>query len=179
MCRVVPDPITSTDPWSSSRAGASPLAASVPCGGGWGSGGERPFDLRVSQRYHQCAPGQTSGDQNHKLSADFRLLGVSRAGPCPLARGYDGLVIRLAVTYHGRVQGVGFRATSRHLASKRDVVGWVRNQPDGSVRLEAQGAPAEVDGLLEDIQRTLGHLVSSADRTPIQTSDELSFDIRY
>lgn len=58
---------------------------------------------------------------------------------------------RLHVT--GRVQGVGFRATTRHLASGFAVRGYVRNLPDGSVEVVAEGEPGELDRFREAIAR--------------------------
>lgn len=40
---------------------------------------------------------------------------------------------------HGKVQGVWFRAWTRKLARKLELTGWVRNTPDGSVEVVAQG----------------------------------------
>jgi len=55
------------------------------------------------------------------------------------------------VFYEGRVQGVGFRYTVRQLAKGYDVIGWVKNLPDGRVELLAGGQSEEVKGLLEAI----------------------------
>jgi acylphosphatase len=60
-------------------------------------------------------------------------------------------VQRVTVLYSGRVQGVGFRATVRHLARGYDVTGTVRNLPDGRVEMIAEGAKAEVEAFLEGI----------------------------
>jgi acylphosphatase len=58
---------------------------------------------------------------------------------------------RLEVTLHGRVQGVGFRYFVRQEAVRLGLSGWVSNEPDGSVRVVAEGsAPA-----LEQLQRVL------------------------
>lgn len=46
------------------------------------------------------------------------------------------------VFYEGRVQGVGFRYTARHLAKGFEVAGTVRNLPDGRVEIEVAGAEA-------------------------------------
>jgi acylphosphatase len=40
---------------------------------------------------------------------------------------------------HGRVQGVGFRYTTRNEAKRRRLSGWVRNDPDGSVEVVCEG----------------------------------------
>ncbi len=54
----------------------------------------------------------------------------------------------LSVFYSGRVQGVGFRATVRRIACGYDVMGTVRNLPDGRVELIAEGARAELEAFL-------------------------------
>jgi acylphosphatase len=56
------------------------------------------------------------------------------------------------VYYSGRVQGVGFRFTSLHLARGFDVAGYVRNLPDGRVELVAEGDRAEIDAFLEAVR---------------------------
>jgi acylphosphatase len=42
------------------------------------------------------------------------------------------LIFRRAVI-HGRVQGVGYRDWTRHVARGRGIEGWVRNRKDGTV----------------------------------------------
>jgi len=55
------------------------------------------------------------------------------------------------VFYEGRVQGVGFRFTVKQLARGYDVIGWVRNLPDGRVELQCSGDVEEVEAFLEAI----------------------------
>ncbi len=43
------------------------------------------------------------------------------------------------VLIYGRVQGVFFRASARDKARELGLTGYVRNLPDGSVELEAEG----------------------------------------
>lgn len=45
------------------------------------------------------------------------------------------------MTARGLVQGVGYRAGCRQRAIDLGLSGWVRNRPDGSVQLEAEGPP--------------------------------------
>jgi acylphosphatase len=56
------------------------------------------------------------------------------------------------VYYSGCVQGVGFRATTVHIARKHPVTGWVRNLPDGRVQLLAEGTADAVDGFLAAVR---------------------------
>jgi acylphosphatase len=49
---------------------------------------------------------------------------------------------RMGYRVTGRVQGVGFRAYAVRLARECSVVGWVRNEADGSVSVEAAGSDA-------------------------------------
>ena len=59
---------------------------------------------------------------------------------------------RARVTFHGRVQGVGFRAMVSDLAAGRPVAGWVRNEADGSVSMVVEGVSSDLDALIEAIR---------------------------
>jgi acylphosphatase len=52
------------------------------------------------------------------------------------------------VNYSGRVQGVGFRYTAQHVAASFPIAGYVRNLPNGSVELVAEGAAEDVAAFL-------------------------------
>jgi acylphosphatase len=54
---------------------------------------------------------------------------------------------RMHIRVNGRVQGVGFRWFVLTEARRRGLRGWVRNNRDGSVELEAEGPAAEVAAL--------------------------------
>lgn len=55
---------------------------------------------------------------------------------------------RLELQIHGRVQGVAFRWATQRQAETIGLVGWVRNQADGTVRVVAEGERAVLDLLL-------------------------------
>ena len=85
--------------------------------------------------------------------------------------------VRRRVIYAGRVQGVFFRATSAELSRGFDVVGGVRNLRDGTVELEAEGAPDEVARFLDAIGRHFQRNITRSEREdiPVQGS-ETRFD---
>jgi len=66
-----------------------------------------------------------------------------------------GSTERREVLYSGRVQGVGFRYTVRHIASRYPVGGYVENLPDGRVRLIAEGDKPALDEFLGDIDAAM------------------------
>ena len=55
---------------------------------------------------------------------------------------------RARVVATGVVQGVFFRGSCRREALNRRVVGWVRNNPDGSVEAVFEGAEPDVEAVV-------------------------------
>jgi len=83
-------------------------------------------------------------------------------------------------TFRGSVQGVGFRVTAASLARGLPVSGWVRNEPDGSVAMEIQGEPAEIELLLIDLrERMSGRITDESHAPSVPVEGESSFEIRH
>jgi acylphosphatase len=55
--------------------------------------------------------------------------------------------MRLKAVIRGEVQGVGFRWAVQNQADRLGLTGYAENLPDGSVRVEAEGAPDRLDQL--------------------------------
>lgn len=58
---------------------------------------------------------------------------------------------RVEVLFFGEVQGVGFRHTTRSIALKLDLKGYVRNEKDGSVLAEFEGSSSAVFTCLQQL----------------------------
>ena len=84
-----------------------------------------------------CAKRQSVTDKGQ--------LGASE-DDCALSRDVGRKVI-----VRGVVQGVGFRYTCKQVARGFEIVGWVRNLPDGRVELQCSGERNEVEDFLEAI----------------------------
>ena len=82
--------------------------------------------------------------------------------PSPPPQG-DSIDVRKTVTYSGRVQGVGFRATTAGVAKRFSVEGFVENRKDGTVRLVAEGDPEEVDLFLISVGQRLATQIAAAE----------------
>ena len=55
---------------------------------------------------------------------------------------------RIHIFVTGRVQGVFFRQSTRVIAIKNNVNGWVRNLDDGRVEIIAEGEKQNIDNLV-------------------------------
>ena len=60
-------------------------------------------------------------------------------------------MISLQIFFEGNVQGVGFRWSVKQVAKGFDVIGWVRNLPDGRVELQASGEENELRAFIAAI----------------------------
>lgn len=87
---------------------------------------------------------------------DFPLK--ENAAPRGVHEGYrengsERNMIRKHFTFHGRVQGVGFRYRACRAAEMAGCTGWVRNEYDGSVTMEIQGTEEQIDLVLQEIRQ--------------------------
>lgn len=86
---------------------------------------------------------------------------------------------RLQITFHGQVQGVGFRYTAYHAAQMYGLTGWVQNEYDGSVAAEVQGTQRDIDGWLLALQNDHYIRIEWIDRKELPVEEEeRSFHIR-
>jgi acylphosphatase len=93
----------------------------------------------------------------------------------------EQVMISLQVFYEGRVQGVGFRFTVRHIAKGFDLTGWVRNLRDGRVELQVTGDEAEVRAFLDQVtQSELHSLIRKQTENKVnEPVAARGFEIRY
>lgn len=87
----------------------------------------------------------------------------------------------LQVLYEGHVQGVGFRYTTKQIAMGFDVVGWVKNLPDGRVELLVEGDGDELEAFLTELEdnSVLSGNIRKSERHLIPSLDGISgFSIR-
>ncbi len=92
-------------------------------------------------------------------------------------RGSDASAIRASL--RGHVQGIGFRDATQRRARDLEVMGWVRNEDDGSVRVHAEGpeeAVAELTEFLRDGPR--GARVEEVEVEPAKVEGHEQFAVR-
>lgn len=80
----------------------------------------------------------------------------------------------------GRVQGVGFRYSTRNKARELGLRGWVRNLPDGSVRIAVQGDQESCHAFLAWCRSNPGYSwVEKIDHTEVAVEALAGFTILY
>jgi acylphosphatase len=87
--------------------------------------------------------------------------------------------MRVARRYlvRGRVQGVGFRYFTQAAAERAGVVGWVRNNPDGTVEIAAAGEPAAVAQLEQEIRN--GPAGARVDQVAVRDDPAAAIDAHF
>jgi acylphosphatase len=86
-------------------------------------------------------------------------------------------MVRHLIHYTGRVQGVGFRATCRAIASDHEVAGTVRNLPDGRVELIAQGEADQVNAYRAAVRDRLGMFIHDENARDVAVGELTGFRI--
>lgn len=86
--------------------------------------------------------------------------------------------VRKHIVFYGRVQGVGFRYTAKHLAQSLRLTGWVRNDSEGTVTMEVQGRETLINKLLTGLNG--GHFISIEwmDTKEIPLEEEREFIVK-
>jgi acylphosphatase len=84
------------------------------------------------------------------------------------------------IFFSGRVQGVGFRYTTRSVASGFEIAGFVRNLPDGRVQLVLEGTDEEMNNFLIELRKELGGYIFHQTETMRPATHRFSgFEIRF
>lgn len=86
----------------------------------------------------------------------------------------------LNIKIYGRVQGISFRWYTKRKAEALGIFGFARNEPDGSVYVEAEGEKKELDKFVGWLKK--GPLFSKVERVAVdenETKGYNTFEIRY
>ena len=63
------------------------------------------------------------------------------------------------IIFTGRVQGVGFRFTALDIANRCNLTGFVRNLPDGTVEMLAQGSANDINDCIQRIKEAFASYI--------------------
>jgi acylphosphatase len=90
-------------------------------------------------------------------------------------------MISLRIFFEGNVQGVGFRWTVKRVAKGFELVGWVRNLPDGRVELLASGEENEVRAFVAAIGESelRAHIRRQTEERADEPAPARGFEIRH
>ncbi|MDY4693719.1 MAG: acylphosphatase [Blautia sp.] len=87
------------------------------------------------------------------------------------------MMIRKHYWFSGRVQGVGFRYHAYYIAQSLGVTGWVRNNWDDRVEMEAQGTREDLAQMVEMLNAQRYIYIESIQDKIIPLEEENSFCI--
>ncbi|TLU88473.1 MAG: acylphosphatase [Chlorobium sp.] len=81
-------------------------------------------------------------------------------------------ITRVHLIVSGHVQGVGYRMFIHRVASGLNLSGWVRNLPDGTVEIDAQGSDRNIQELVERARKGTSRSQVTRIRKEEKTPDE-------
>ena len=91
------------------------------------------------------------------------------------------VLVRCHIFVSGRVQGVFFRQSTKVMAIKNNLNGWVRNLDDGQVEIVAEGEKQNIENLVNWCKT--GPANSRVDEFELleenSTSEFKNFEVRY
>lgn len=67
------------------------------------------------------------------------------------------------IIFKGNVQGVGFRFTANRYAQRHQLAGYVKNLPDGTVEMVAQGPENAIEACIDDLKDYFGAQIRDTD----------------
>lgn len=87
---------------------------------------------------------------------------------------------QVRVLYSGRVQGVGFRFSAKHIAQEFAIDGSVRNLPDGRVEIVAEAEEDVLKAFLDKIQSYFSsHIKDANSQWSSATGEYNDFQIHF
>ena len=75
------------------------------------------------------------------------------------------------INVYGKVQGVRYRWSAREIAEQLGLVGYVKNMPDGSVFIEAEGEGESLDEFIDWCQ--IGPILADVEQVRVNFSQQL------
>lgn len=144
-----------------------------------GAARRSPLEIELIKRLQ--ANGQTYQRGETQTGAPASSAPAASQDESPRIGGRE--VVRLALSFSGDVQGVGFRWTNQGLARDRGLTGWVRNEDDGTVSMEIQGRATDIaahlDALHDYYHRFGNRIWLESERRLDPSAGDASFEVRY
>jgi len=110
----------------------------------------------------------------------YNTIGYSRLASWKCEFKKMGKVKHISIRVSGQVQGVFFRDSARRQAKKLGLKGFARNEPDGSVYIEAEGDKEALEKFLEWCKK--GTMFAKVEKVDFEFSEAISgfpdFEIR-
>lgn len=89
-------------------------------------------------------------------------------------------MIRYKINVKGKVQGVFYRSSTQAKAKELGLNGWVQNEEDGSVLIEAEGEEQKLQRLVEWCRQGPGAaIVNDVEYAEIEPRGINGFEVRF